>query len=206
MPSGRVKARAGPAERMVARICCEAGARVRTNVKLRDLNMTVPASDERAIEVIASGLPCYGGRQLAIDITIRSAIDRNGCAKPQAYWLDGACLAEPRVDKEEKYPEFAGSSRCELVVLAIEAGGRFSTETQEFIRKLADSKARSCPSYLRGAASAAFQRRWSRMLAATVASSYIGSLLENKTAVLAEPAVDGSTPWLQQLLTEARTR
>ena len=43
-------------ERTVARICREAGAVVRTNMKFRDMNIVCPANDDREIEVVASGL------------------------------------------------------------------------------------------------------------------------------------------------------
>ena len=46
----------------MARICREAGARVKENQFLRDLNVTVPISDNRRIEVIANGLPLWGGK------------------------------------------------------------------------------------------------------------------------------------------------
>ena len=40
---------------------------------LRDMNIAVAATDHRAIEVLASGLPLHHGVQLAVDITIRCA-------------------------------------------------------------------------------------------------------------------------------------
>ena len=49
---------------MLARICREAGARVRYN-----MIVCVPANDERRIEVLAQDLPCFGGTQLAVDIS-----------------------------------------------------------------------------------------------------------------------------------------
>ena len=49
--TGRLKKRATPTERMLARICREAAARVRYNAFLRDMNVHVPANDERRIEV-----------------------------------------------------------------------------------------------------------------------------------------------------------
>ena len=55
--TGRLKKRATPTERMLARICREAGARVRYNALLRDMNVHVPANDERRIEVLAQDLP-----------------------------------------------------------------------------------------------------------------------------------------------------
>ena len=74
----RAKSRAMPTERTLARVCREARAVVRTNVKLRDMNITVSATDERAIEVLAMGLPLHQGAQLAIDITLRSALTTTG--------------------------------------------------------------------------------------------------------------------------------
>ena len=108
-------------------------ARVRTDVMLRDLNLAALATDERRIEVIASGLPVYGGAQLAIDVTLRSALGRGGEPRPQTHWRDGAAAEDARADKEAKYPEIASGSRCRLVVLALETGGRFSRETVEFL-------------------------------------------------------------------------
>ena len=56
--SGRIRKRASPVERRVAKICHEAGARVRFNAFLRDMN--VGAADERRIEVLAQDLPSFG--------------------------------------------------------------------------------------------------------------------------------------------------
>ena len=55
--SGRLKSRAQAPERTLARVCREAGATVRFNGMLRDMNVTVAATDHRGIEVFASGLP-----------------------------------------------------------------------------------------------------------------------------------------------------
>ena len=98
-------------EHMVAQVCREAGARVRTNVFLRDLNVAVPPGDERRIEVIASGLPVYGGSQLAIDITMRSPLHANGSHKTAADWEDGATAKRARGDKELNYPELTVGAR-----------------------------------------------------------------------------------------------
>ena len=59
--SGRVKKRATPTEHTVARIFREAGATVRKNVFLKDMNVEVTAEDARQIEVLAQDLPCFGG-------------------------------------------------------------------------------------------------------------------------------------------------
>ena len=49
--SGRLKSRAMAPEKTLARLCREAGGTVRTHVKLRDLNTSVPVVDDRSIEV-----------------------------------------------------------------------------------------------------------------------------------------------------------
>ena len=66
-------------------MCREAGATVRWQAKLRDMNVTV----ERAIEVLASGLPLFQGAQLAVDITIRSVLTASGAAGPNTSHTDG---------------------------------------------------------------------------------------------------------------------
>ena len=51
-----------PLENVVAWICREAGGRVATNVLVRDLDIAEPiAGDGRRLEVVADGLPLFGG-------------------------------------------------------------------------------------------------------------------------------------------------
>ena len=51
----RCPSRALPLEHALARICREAGARVGRNVRVADMNIDVPVSDARRIEVACSG-------------------------------------------------------------------------------------------------------------------------------------------------------
>ena len=127
--SGKLKTRALAPERTLARVCREAGATVRFNAKLRDMNLlSVAADDERAIEVLASGLPFFFGAQLAVDVTLRCALTADGRPQPGAAAVDGAECSRAREDKERKYPELLRDDRCRLVVLALETGGRWSEE------------------------------------------------------------------------------
>ena len=87
--SGRLRTRALAPERTLARVCREAGASVRRNVKLVEMNIAVAANDERAIEVVASGLPVHHGAQLAVDITLRCALTASGLPRPGAAVADG---------------------------------------------------------------------------------------------------------------------
>ena len=161
--TGRLRKRASPIERMLARICREAGARVRFNASLRDMNVHVRADDERRIEVLAQDLPCFGGAQLAIDVTLRSALRSSGEPQPHAADVDGAILLEARRDKEATYPELASSTRCRLVVLAVETGGRWR-EAIHLVWQLALAKARDVPHFLTQQVALAWERRWTRML------------------------------------------
>ena len=105
--SGVLRARGGPLERAAARVCREAGAAVATHVLVRDLNLQAHRHDERRIEVIANGLPLWGGSQLAVDTTLVSPLTSAGVPRRRRGSTAGAALAEARRAKERTYPEFA---------------------------------------------------------------------------------------------------
>ena len=196
--TGRLKQRAAPVERVLARVCREAGARVKFNAYLRDMNVRVPANDGRQVEVLAQDLPCFGGSQLAVDVTLRSALGRSGEAQPNAAEVDGAVLSQARLDKERKYPELLESGRCRLVVVAIETGGRWSDEAVDFIWQLATAKARESPSFIRHQAALAWERRWTRMLSTVCAVSFAASMTELSAST--DRPTDGETPSLAEVL------
>ena len=176
--NGRLKKRATPIERMVARIFREAGARVRFNALLQDMNVGVPSADQRRIEVLAQDLPCFGGAQLVVDVTLRSPLRSTGEPHPNAADVNGAVLQQARRDKETTFPELVRSGRCRLVVHAMETGGRWSEETVSVIHQLAIARAREVPSYMSHQVALAWERRWTRMLATTCAISFAASLVE----------------------------
>ena len=87
-------------ERMVARCFREAGARVRTNVYDRGLNMPNRVLDDnRHIEVIAEGLPLYHGRQLAVNAALVSPLTRGGNPRLRSDDVDGAVLKDTATKK-----------------------------------------------------------------------------------------------------------
>ena len=98
--------------------------------------------DMRSIEVLATGLPLHHGAQLAVDITLRSAITSSSHACPNAATVDGAVLVKARVDKERKYTELVNGDRCRLVVVVVgvETGGRWSDEAVTFLNHLASGR------------------------------------------------------------------
>ena len=67
------------------------------------------------------------GAQLAVDITLRSALTCCGAPRPNAAAVDGAVLTQARRDKD-RYSELVAAQRCRLVVVALETGGWWSGE------------------------------------------------------------------------------
>ena len=58
-------------ESVATRICREGGARVTTNLLVRDMDLRPPnIIDSRRLEVVADGLPLFRGVQLAVDTTL----------------------------------------------------------------------------------------------------------------------------------------
>ena len=93
-------------ESAAAQVCREAGARVATNLFVRDMDLGVPnGRDSRRLEVVADGLPLFGGMQLAIDTTLVSAVQGDGEPTRGAADRDSVALRRARRRKEQTYPE-----------------------------------------------------------------------------------------------------
>ena len=120
-------------ENAVAQICREGGARVSTNIFVRDLDLEVAhvSTDGRRLEVVAEGLSLFGGSQLALDATLVSVLHGNGIHSRNTD-KQTASLCEKH--KERTYPELQGrNGRVRMVVIAGEVGGRWSKETKSFL-------------------------------------------------------------------------
>ena len=139
----------------MARICREAGAIVHMNV-------TVPAQDEQEVEVLASGLPFQHG-SISLWTTLCDVHFPCERGRPNAAIVDGAVADAARRDKETKYSELVDGQRCHLVVVAIETGGRWSSEAYNFVESLARARSRETPHVLRHSAFLVWRRRWTRM-------------------------------------------
>ena len=187
--AGVLGTRGFPLENAAARICREAGGRVRTNVMVQDLDLhAINNLDSRRLEVAVDGLSLFRGAQLAIDTTSVSPLSRNGTARPRCATVSGAALDRARIRKERRYPVLAG-----------EIGGRVSSETAQFLRCLASDRVRSAPLILKGRIHAALIRRWSAMLGCSAARSYALSLLDKVPA-----GVDGPSPSANEVLRDDR--
>ena len=115
-------------ENVAARICREAGGRVTTNVLVRNLDLVGPdIADNRRPEVVADGVPLFGGAQLAIDTTLVSALRADGTARRRAADHDGVASAEARRRKARhtlSWPDFTGGRASLFLRLKSEADGR----------------------------------------------------------------------------------
>ena len=127
--------------------------------------------------VAATGERRFGGAQLAVDVTLRSALSRDGEPQPNAADEDGAVLVQARYDKERTYPELVASERCRLVVVAIETRGHWSEEPVNVLHQLAAACAQEVPAYMSFQVALAWERRWTRMLSSTCAVAFASSLV-----------------------------
>ena len=134
-------------ESAAARVCREAGARVSTNLFVRDWDLPIANHDARRLEVVADGLPLFGGAQLAIDTTLVSSVQADGRPRPQCARVDEAALSEARRRKQRTYPELSGTQgRARLVVLAAEVGGRWSDEARAFCQSVGQGQSQGSAS------------------------------------------------------------
>ena len=185
-----------------ARICREGGARVTTNVMVRDLDLPVPnARDSRRLEIVADGLPLFGGAQLAVDTTLVSPLHCDGTPHRGAAYVDGAVLAAARRKKKTTYPELVGPNvRARLVVLAGETGGRWSEETRTFIGLLAKATARQVPFVLKKRVEQSCRFRRGSMLACASAKAFAASLMNLRIS----GGVGGSVTSFNEVVHDAR--
>ena len=192
-----LKSRSEPLEVAAARVCREAGARVAENQLVRDLNADNVIDgrkiDSRKIEVIANGLPLWGGAQLAVDTALVSALTRDGQPRAKNAFTD------TRDQKNKTYHELVNGKRCRLVVLTFEVGGRWSEEAFNFIRMLAKVKAESSPRLLRRSAELLWFRRWTGLLACAAQSVYATTLLELPLKARGACCINGFEPALADL-------
>ena len=147
--SGVLGRRGFPLESAAARVCREAGARVRTNVWSGTwTSCLTTGSTTGGWRLSPMASPCMGERSWPSIPHLR-----DGSVKRGADRTDGAVLVEARRRKERTYPELAGvGGRAKLVVLAAEVGGRWSQGSRQFLIPLASTKALSAPYLLQSKA------------------------------------------------------
>ena len=85
------------------------------------------------------------------------------------------------------------------MVLALDTGGRWSSEVVGFLEELAVARARTAPRALHAATVLAWQKRWARLLGTAAARNFARSLVVPAAGV-GSASVDGVAPSLQDLL------
>ena len=200
--AGVLGARGAVLERAVARMVREAGATVGWNVMLRDLNLDEPVLDERRIEIVANGLPIWHGSQVAIDTTMVSPLHQNGIARPRADQIGGIAIQIMSSRKRHKYRAITQARRCRFVVFGVEVGGRWGEEALDLLRRLARSKARSAPPWMRASVGQAFAYRWSALISVAAHRALATSLLHLPLTDALD--VDDEHPDAGDVLTDAR--
>ena len=173
-----------------------------TNFMVRDMDLRAPnVHDGRRLEVVADGLPLFGGVQLAVDTTLVFPLHCDGTARRHTATVDGVALREARRRKELTYPELvAPRARGRLVVWAGEVNSRWSEVTRVFLSLLAKARARSETPVMRRRVEQAWRLRWGAMLACTAARAFAASLLDMRLG----EGVDGDVPTTQEVVNEAR--
>ena len=125
---------------------------------------------------MAHGLPLFGGAQLALDTTLVSALHCDLSARAGA--AHRVALEVARRRKERTDPELLALwSRCRLVVMANEVGGRWSPEALAFLRQLAKAKSRNEPPLIQRRAQQAWKMRWLAIMSCAAARAVSSSLL-----------------------------
>ena len=140
---GLLEPRSTPAEGCMARTCPEAGPRVKENKFLRDLNIVAPADDQRRIDIV-NGFPFWGGKQVAIDTTVVSALTGRGVARGRRQ---GQAIHQAEQDKHRRFPELLTGTRYHFIMMALEVAGRWSPSAVTFLRNLAWYKSLSVPRF-----------------------------------------------------------
>ena len=103
-----------------------------------------------------------------------------------------------RVPGERRsHHELLSSGRCRLVVVALETGGRWSSEAIEFVSSLAGSRARDASPPLRGSAFHFWRRRGIRVLSVSCARAFATSLVSSRAET--PDGQDGFAPDLVEL-------
>ena len=126
-------------ERALARVCREAGATMRCNTRLCDMNVLWRRTTTGPLKFLQQDSQrLFFRAQLVLDITLRCALAADGTAHPGAARIDGV-VCRAHEDKETKYSELLRKETCRLVVVALETGGRWSEEALQFEAEIAVS-------------------------------------------------------------------
>ena len=149
---------------------------------------------------MATGLPCFHGRPLFCDATVRSPLTAAGAPHGRAADEDGYVLVGAETDKQDKYHDVDSSSSAELVVLACEVGGRWNEMALGLVTQLAHHKVSGTTPLPRRSAQAAWANRWWSMLSVAVQDALAASIVAPESRRLVLDAAAAPPPELDDLL------
>ena len=105
--SVRLRSRSVGPERTLARVCREAGASVRCNVRLRDVNVAVPAAELCPFEVLASWLPLHHVAPDGCGLTVGCALTSASQACVNAATEKRQCWSRHALTRNESTPNLS---------------------------------------------------------------------------------------------------
>ena len=117
---------------------------------LRDCGLGIPSTDSRRIDLVARGLPLFGGLPIFGDASVVSPLHGDGTLWGQSASTNGVALQRTRARHEGTYQEICISDKAVFLLLGAEVGGRLSHEALRVLGQLAAVKARDAPELLRG--------------------------------------------------------
>ena len=144
----------------------------------------------------------HNGAQLVVDATLVSPLSRTGQPRYSSHRRSGVALSEARKDKERRYPEFANATRCRLVVVGMEVGGRWSAEAAQFLEQLAWQKARDTQPALQRATALGWLKRWAELVSVSAMKAVADTLLHGSAQYTT--VQDTGIPDVSKLLDDVR--
>ena len=187
-------------ESAAARVCREAGGRVRTNLLMREMDGAPNVEDCRRLEVVVDGLPLFGGRQIAVDTTLVGALHRDGSPRRGAADRDGVALTAARKRKEDRYPGRGQGLAHGWLSCRLKLAGGGQPEASSFVSQLAVARARQEVPQLRKRAEQAWRLRWGAILACASGRAVVESLL----GLSGSMGCDGLSPTTDHVVADHR--
>ena len=193
--AGVLGRRGYPLETAAAKVCRDAGARVRLNTMVRDLDLLLGAllDNRRSSKTVC---PCSTGHNSPS--TLQWCQPSDATAQPEE---GPSTPVEP-----PSFPREGGNNSP--IPSCLEMGvvqdwwcwprkweGRWSQEARQFLVALAQAKSREAPPPLQGSVKAAWLHRWSFVFACTAARSFALSFVDGLA-----PGVNGPTPSVNDML------
>ena len=159
---------------------------------VRDVDLGLPAHDGCRLELVADGLPLFGGVQLSLDTTLVSPLHCDGSARQVLHrWTERLLPLRHARRKGRTLSSLGPCARARLVVLAGEVG----VVGPRRLRLLAHPKDRSEPRILRGRVEQALRVRWASILACSAGRAFAASLVNLKLGVVLMELFPSRTKW-----------